>query len=199
MGIVDFENQCGKALYSKNVFHEKPRYDIKNALKKMGTLSLDLFPTHLDVIALPNMKHVFFGNTLKLEKEESGRKRTGYLTIGAHGGFVLNSLAKATHQDALFISGNRIVSVSDSNGQELAESPWYQVDVQKLLSETSGLITVDGKEYFFLHLAPYKLMDLHFFIFNPKEVEFVFVDYINKSASILTVQLKYLDILVLIS
>ncbi|QVL57672.1 MAG: hypothetical protein KFB93_00940 [Simkaniaceae bacterium] len=182
MGTVDKKNNYGKGLRSDTVFYGDVKYEVEKALGKMEKLSSDFLTTHLDVIAPTGIDHIFFGNTLRLEEGSGEKKRTGYLTIGTHGGPVLGSLARSTHQIALFVSGNRIAKVSTSDGADMEDLIWYEIPVESLLSKPSGLIKVGGKEYFFLHIIPYKRIDLHFFIFNPKEEEFAFINSVNEGS-----------------
>ncbi|MBI3211675.1 MAG: adenylate/guanylate cyclase domain-containing protein, partial [Simkania negevensis] len=183
MGVVDPQNLCGKALSSSSVFLKTPAYDVEKGAHKIKSLSKGFLEDHLDIIDPPEVKHVFFGNSLKLVSPgKEGKSRVGYLTIATSGNTILGSLARATGQQALFISDRRVISITSREGNSLIDSPWYGIATDKLLSSSSGEITVDGKEYFFLHLAPYKEMDLHFFIFNPKEIEFAFIDSINEKS-----------------
>lgn len=182
MGMVDLDNHCGKALLSKEVFYDQPKYSVDKAISQMRYLPKDFLTTHLDIIALPGMHRVFFGNTLKLQREENGQTRTGYLTVGRHGGSILGSLSRSTHRLALFMSDHKIISATDSTGDLLEKEAWYQIPPEELLSKSKGIVVVEGQEYFFLHIVPYKRLDLHFFIFTPKSEEFAFLDSMNQKA-----------------
>jgi len=178
MGIVRQDNQCGKALLSQSVFYGQPKYLVDQALEKMSSIHADFLTTHLDIIAPEGMDHVFFGNTLQLKNG----KRTGYLTVGTHGAPVLGSLSRSTHRTALFVSNNRIISVTTPEGIETEDPVWHNIPISEILSQDSGIIAVGDKDYFFLHLAPYKRIDLHFFIFTPKEEEFAFINALREEA-----------------
>lgn len=183
MEMVSHDKLCGKALLSSAVFKEGSGYDVEAALKGMD-LTDDFITTHLDVITPKSYHHVFFGNTLKLKDPASDR--IGYLTIGAHGAPVMSALARSTHQLAMFASKGEVITVSDPNGVEVPKnSPWYGMPVQKLMKESSGVIDFEGEEYFFLHISPYEQSDLHFFIFNPKDKEFQFINAINDGSETL--------------
>lgn len=182
MGILDQESNWGKGLFSSKVFFNELHYNVVKAVKEMEQLPVDFLTTHFNVIAPLNMDHVFFGNSLKLVSGSGESQRTGYLTIGTHGGPVLESLARSTHQIALFISGNRIITVSNPDGSTMEDRSWFHIPVESLLSKPSGIIDVGGKEFFFLHIVPNKNIDLHFFIFNPKEKEFAFINSVNEGA-----------------
>jgi len=181
MGMVN-DNNFGRGIRSNTVFYDELKYHVEKALLSMDTLPDDFLTSHLDVIAPEGMNYIFLGNTLRLNQKVGNEKRTGYLTIGAHGGPVLGSLARSTHQISLFVSGNRIVTVNTPHGTEIDDPNWYQIPVETLLSKPSGIINVNGQEYFFLHIIPYKAIDLHFFIFNPKEKEFAFINSVNEGA-----------------
>jgi len=200
MGMLDTKTHCGKGLKSEKVFKNKIQYDIYAAIKGMK-LPPDFLTTHLDVITPKEYHHVFFGNTLKLEDPSTGRM--SYLTLASHGGPILAALARATQQVSMFVSNDRIVAISDSHGDELSSrSSWYNMPVNELMNKTSGVVSFDGEEYFFLHITPYEQADVHFFIFNLKSKEFQFVDSINEGTEDLieklSMQMRIASIIALI-
>lgn len=178
MGIIDDKLMIGKGLKSSCVFFEDSEAKVTRSIKKFENLPVDYLSPHLDVITPSHVKHIFFGNTLRLQDGN----RSGFLTVGTHGGPVLESLARSTHQMALFISGDQIITVSQPDGSHVGDKGWYEIPVESLLSKPSGLVTVGGKEYFFLHIIPYKEVDLHFFIFNPKEKEYAFINSVSEGS-----------------
>lgn len=182
MGTLDTQLNFGKGLMSTSVFLNEKKYEVEEEVQKMKELPTDFLTTHLNVISPHEVDHIFFGNSLRVISEEEEGSRTGYLTIGTHGGPILGSLARSTHQIALFISEDRIVKVSTPEGADIENKNWYQIPVESLLSKPSGMITVEGKDYFFLHIVPYKSLDLHFFIFNPKEKEFAFINSVSEGS-----------------
>jgi len=198
MGVVDDETYCGKSLLSASVFYDRAVYSAENEIKGMKNATSEFLATHLDVISLPETHHVFFGNTLRLEAEEDGQNREGYLTVGTHGGVVLGSLSRSTHQPAVFITDNKVIAVTNSSGNEISDPEWYNLSAQKLLSESSGIITIKGEEYFFLHIAPYKSLDVHFFLFKPKAEEYALINSVRKEATEIvdkiSMQMRYASI-----
>lgn len=179
IGIVDSNTFCGKGLQGNTVFRRELQYDVEKKLKGLDVPE-KVMKTHLDVVVPKNYHHIFFVNTLKLENPLS--KEASYLTLGVHGEPILSTLARATDQISMFVSQNHIVAVSNPSGERLSiDSPWFQISTDQLLGKNSGTISVNGQEYFFLHIVPYKEIDLHFFVFNPKAKEFQLVDSINES------------------
>ncbi len=182
IGMVDELTYCGKSLLSDSVFYDKVVYPIEKEIKGVKKVPSEFLATHLDVISLPEMHHVFFGNTLRLKAEEDGQKREGYLTVGTDGVEVLGSLSRSMHQPVLFISNNKVIAVTNALGKEVDDPDWYNVSTQRLLSAPSGIVTIKGEEYFFLHIAPYKSLDVHFFLFKPKAEEYAFINSFRKEA-----------------
>ena len=90
MGMVN-DNNFGRGIRSNTVFYDELKYHVQKALLSMDTLPDDFLTSHLDVIAPEGMNYIFLGNTLRLNQKIGNEKRTGYLTIGAHGGPVLGS------------------------------------------------------------------------------------------------------------
>ncbi|NGX51377.1 MAG: Adenylate cyclase 2 [Chlamydiae bacterium] len=183
LGMIDRGSRSGKVLLSKNAFYDQPKYDVTKALVGRKTVSDEFLTTHLDIIAPSGMHHVYFGNTLKLQDRVNGKIRTGYLTLGMDGSIVLESLARSTHRNVLFVSGEKIISVSNPEGDEISDAEWYAVPTEQILAKAQGVIKVGGVEYFFLHVAPYKKIDLHFFIFTPKKEEFALINSLNEEAA----------------
>lgn len=178
MAVVNQEQMCGKAVLSDRAFQKEKTYDIHEALSK-NALPSEFLTTHLDIISPEGIDHVYFGTTLRME----GGNRTGYLTIGVHGRSILESLSRSTNETSMFVAQDRVIAVFDPKKGELpGNSPWYQVPMQDLLNQTSGIVTIQGEEYVFLHIAPYEHIDLHFFTFNPKSKAFLFIDSVNESS-----------------
>ncbi|WP_316359542.1 adenylate/guanylate cyclase domain-containing protein [Candidatus Neptunichlamydia sp. REUL1] len=182
MGVVDDKTHYGKSLLSDSVFYNKVAYPARKEIKGVKNATSGFLATHLDVISFPEMHHVFFGNTLRLEAEEHGQSREGYLTVGTHGGEVLESLSRSTHQPALFISDNKVIAATNALGSEVTDPAWYDISPEKLLSAPSGIVTIKGEEYFFLHIEPYKSLDVHFFLFKPKAEEYALINSVRKEA-----------------
>ena len=177
MGMVDQTTFEGRILISRHTFFDTGVYDTSRASMRDKTLSRDFLTPHLDVIIPKNSGRIFLGNTLFLENADL----KSYLTIGTHGGQILSALSTAIHQASILVSDQKVISVSNENGEEeFKNSPWYRLPVASMIDKGSGTVHMNGKDFFFLHIIPYEKMDLHCFIFNPVEKEFQFVNSINK-------------------
>lgn len=177
---IEAKSYTGQALYTKSVFEKKPLLDIRKAIKNLSSL-----PINLNVFVLSGMKDVFLGSTLPIVSKGEQTARNGSLTIGVKGEFMLHSLSKAVHQEALYMYDKKIVAVSDKNGVIQLKSPLYQVSIDKLLEKRSGLVSIDGKETHFLKLTPSEKFGLHFFIFKSKKAEFSMIDQVTSGTKAL--------------
>ncbi len=182
IGISRFDTgkTIGRGVLSKDVFFLKPFFQIKDCnVDPQGFC----FNNHIEVILSQSKENAYFGNTLRLTTPgKDGKTREGFLTIGLHSSHLLRDLALSTHQIAAFVSKDEIINVFDQDGIKLNDIQWRQLPVSKLLKEEVGVITVEKVQYYYLHMQPFKHLDLHFFIFNPKVDEFSLITSLKESA-----------------
>ena len=170
----------GKAIYSHDVFFNTPLF-FEPACDN------DIFPSskniclnpEMEVINLRKMNRTFFSNSMELNK---GGK-TGYLTLGVDASRILRQLSMATHETSMLVAGGQVVSVYNPEGVKDNSPLWRQLPIENMMPNTSGTLTIGDKEYYYLHMVPFKEMDFHFFIFNPKDLEFALVDTLEQNAT----------------
>ena len=75
-----------------------------------------------------------------------------------------------------------MIAATNALGKEVTDPAWYDISPEKLLSAPSGIVTIKGEEYFFLHIEPYKSLDVHFFLFKPKAEEYALINSVRKEA-----------------
>ena len=185
IGTARFVNtdSAGKSIYNVDVFGKTPLFDFQECKK-------DLFPekndiclgSKMEVIDVPQAGRTFFSNSMRLKAPSPSGMRTGYLTAGIDASRVLRQLSLATHEATVLVSGGRVVSVYDADGNPLEQAAWRQMPIENMINEATGLTKIGSEEYFFLHMTPFPEMDFHFFIFNPKEAEFALVDTLDQNA-----------------
>ena len=102
----------------------------------------------------------------------------------------------------MFIADNRVIEVFSAEGLRVANDKWYQLPIHEVTSEKTGVITIGNREYYFLHMEPYKDLDFHFIIFNPKDEEFAFINKLNTAGkqliSLLSLNMRLTFIVALI-
>jgi adenylate cyclase len=76
------------------------------------------------------------------------------------------------HQSVFLVTEGKVVSAFSANEEKISLHRGHEVLVAQLMDQTVGVTTWEGNDYFFVHLQPFPNLDLHFFLFNPKEVEF---------------------------
>jgi len=185
------ENQ-GKSLMARESFFDTPLFTKFNCDDQYAEDLKLCLGESMSTIPVPELDRFFFGNTLRLLNYRNPQSdERGYLTIGKDGSKLLENLALATHQLAVFISGDRILEVYSPDGKRITQGEWLSLPVAGIIDRPSGLIKVGGQEYFFLHMVPFKNADFHFYIFNTKAKEFALVDSLDKNANELITTISF--------
>ncbi|MBP9841238.1 MAG: adenylate/guanylate cyclase domain-containing protein [Simkaniaceae bacterium] len=176
---IDEERKSATALLSRQVFSNKPFLSLKGCEDGFKVdLGEECISKRIFLIEPPESNQVYFGNSLRMKMEN----RTGYLTIGVNNLNLLQAIAIATGEVTAFISNGRVVNVMNSDGLQTYNKEWTGMDLSTIMGQKSGVTTVEGKRYFFLHMQPIPEMDFHFFIFNPREEEFALITNIQNAS-----------------
>lgn len=174
----------GKSMLIKETFFKKPfftRFGCDQDYPKNKKLCLSRM---ISTISAPELNRFFFANTVRFSGGQPDKsEHNGYLTIGKDGGQLLQNLALATHQTALFVADNKALMAYNPDGDKILKGPFIDLNMEGLVGKRSGLISIGGEDYFFLHMQPFKKGDFHFYIFNEKSKEFALVDSLDKNAN----------------
>lgn len=183
LGHIVVGQPSAEGLLTKNVFLEKPIYP-------QAVCESDAFRRYKVPYCLPNdlelmITHqeglVYIGNTLYM----NAQGREGSLTIGIDSRRFLQDIARSANEDTAFVSKGEIVQIVDAQGNPISEKYWGDLPIQSMLKNTTGIVSVDGTDYFYLHIQPFKEMDFHFFVFKLKSVEFELLNSINRASKLL--------------
>ena len=174
-------------LLTKQVFLPKAIPLTPSCQASVGKKESYCLSAKLSLIEDARTKRLFIGNTLDLVSQ--GKK--GMLTIGIDSKHFLKDLAKATNEYAALIANGELMGVVDHEGSRILSDHWNHLDIQKLTSSNEGLITIDGAEYYFLHLQPYDNLDFHLVIFDLKEKEFALLDSITRASKQLIARISW--------
>lgn len=181
-GIARFTGpgQMGKVVFTKEVFFSKKAFeDQKYYADHPATFNCDRVGSSIAVVSTPLLDKVFIGNTLELS-EAKNSKPEGYLTIGVDADTVLEDLVLSLHQGAFLVHGATVISAYTKEGKKI-EDPRKTLSFKKqMLEEKSGLLEWEGNTYYFIHMMPFKNLDLHFFTLELESKAFALVHYIQK-------------------
>jgi adenylate cyclase len=111
----------------------------------------------------------------------SAQKRS-HQPLDADAEDVAQQLVLAMRQITFLVSGTKVLSAFSSDGEKFPDCQLPPDVLQKMLSAKSGTISWGGRSYFFLQMTPIPNVDLHFFLVNLEEVEFVLVHKLDKGA-----------------
>ncbi len=183
LGHVILGEPSAEGLLTDEVFLKKPIYPESvcgNASFKKNKVPYCL-PNTLELMVSSHQGLVFLGNTLYMQSQG----KEGSLSIGIDSRRFLQDIARAANESTAFVSKDKIVQIVDAQGQEIEKKYWDDLPVQSMLKETTGVVQVDGKEYFYLHIQPFQKMDFHFFVFKLKAVEYELLNSINRASKLL--------------
>ncbi len=178
---MNSRNSFGKAVISDQSFSPKPLLSLQKCqsyfkLKHNSELCL---AGQLQVISTVQEQEFYLANTLRIQVAENNELREGFLTIGVNGGSLLKEFAEAVHETSVFIFDSRVIEVFNAEGLRVVDSEWYQLPIHEVISEKVGVINIGGREYDFLHMQPYKNVDLHCITFNPRDRKVAFTNKLD--------------------
>jgi class 3 adenylate cyclase len=158
----------GKEIFFPGLLFEDAAYYSAHA----PTESSSHLATSLAVIPSLKGSHVFLGNTAKFTIRLSSGERTGYLTLGIDADAVLQRLVLATRQAVVLVHGAKALSAYSGKGRKMEIPLDSQLPVAEMLGRTSGSISWNHRNWFYMNVQPFPEIDLHFLLFNPEEKEF---------------------------
>jgi len=180
-GIARFpqENRTGHLILSNEVFFQKQIFDDATYLKDHpSSKECDGVASSVAVIAPPNMERVFVGNTLHLK----GTDAEGYLTVGIDAEEFVEDLVLSVGQDAFLVHDGRVINAFRSDGTQIHDAK-AQIHLQSdMLQKKSGVMEWNGKKFYYLHVIPFKNLDLHFFILEPEKEAFALVRTVEEGS-----------------
>lgn len=176
LGIIRAKKDftLGEVLWSKDVFFKAEQFQ-RRALKPVKQ-----FQNEIEVIFLKEDRgRCFFGNTAFLFKDNISSE----LTLGVNANKVFKEIALATNRDVLFLADKNVISFFDAKGITKPTSGISQEMIDLLISQDLGVFSLDGVEYFFLHMQPFPGKDFHFFAITTSAHEFFLINKENKQIS----------------
>lgn len=175
LAVATFKKRLstGPAARIKNLFYSTPLFDdaahYKNNPPKSAQSNTAMC---IAIIHPPNSTRVYLGNTAQFVVNTPEQKREGYLTVGCDADAIIEELVLTLHQSVFLVTGGKVASAFSENEEKISLHRGHEVLFAQLMDQTVGVTTWEGVDYFFVHLTPFTNLDLHFFLFNPKEVEF---------------------------
>lgn len=172
----------GPSIWAKDLFYTSTLFDDAAYFKRNAPGPRSNIAQSIAVIAPENFSHVFLGNTAQFTVTAKEGKREGYLTVGCDVDAILQELVLTLHEAAFLVTGGKVVSAFSPDEQKIHIRPGHDLLVSALLEQKVGVTTWEGQEYFFMHLMPFPNLDLHFFLFNPTDVEFALLYSLEKGS-----------------
>ena len=171
--VFSTKNAMGVGVDSKNVlFPDKIFDDSAYYQSNASENSHSNLATSLAVIPSPTSQHVFFGNTAQFIVKATREERSGYLTIGVDADAILQRLVLAIHRTAVLVYKGMPLSAFGDEGEKMDVLQSCDLPFSEMLKETSGSVSWNNENYFYMRIQPFPQVDLYFFILNLESQEF---------------------------
>lgn len=182
MARFDKASSTGDVLFTKEVFFQKKMFNDKQYMESHpSSTSCEGVGSSLAIIAPKELKRVFIGNTLKLESPKN-LSLNGLLTLGVDADILLEDLVLSMHQTGILVHDGRVVSAFNEQGEKFTLSGKEFPLTEKMQKSRSGLINWKGQSYYYLHMHPFKDLDLHFYLLEPEKEAFSLVRSIDRES-----------------
>src|SRR5579862_8307555 len=173
----------GPAIWTKNLFFSSKLFDDAAYFQQNAPSGQQSNIAMACAIIHPEMlSHVYLGNTAQFHVNTAEKSRVGYLTVGCDADTILQELVLTLHQTVFLVTGGKVASAFSAEEEKISIATGPNVLVSDLLDKKVGVTTWEGKEYFFMHLIPFPHLDLHFFLFNPTEIEFALLHNLEEGS-----------------
>ncbi|MDN3505643.1 MAG: adenylate/guanylate cyclase domain-containing protein [Simkaniaceae bacterium] len=176
-GVARFpeKNLAGHGVLTSEIFFQNKLFNDAAYLKAHpSSKQCEGIGSSLAVITPQNHERVFIGNSLALKGNE------GYLTVAIDAEEFVEDLILSTNQSAFLVHGGKVISAFDKEGDKVSGTkiPF----TEKMLREKSGTFVCNDQKYYFLHMTPFKNLDLHFYVFQPEKKAFALVHSIEEQS-----------------
>lgn len=172
VGIASFGDLADRALFSREIFtQEKLFQDTSYIEQNPPEKNCRGLSSGIAVIDLPKQEKIFVGNTIELSNKE-------LVTVGGDFERVIMEKLLPGHQ-AAFVAyqGKTIVGYTSSGekAQELELNP-------SMFRTPSGIITWANEPYYYLHMQPFKRINLRFYTLDLEKRAFADIHFQEASA-----------------
>lgn len=171
-GIASFNNLSSQALLMPTVFYSKAIFqDTAYLQQHPSAKECQGVGSGVAFIDVPDRGHFFFGNTVQLPDNE-------LLTIGINFESVVKEYLLGAHEAAFVAYNGKIIAGYTASGEKPAPLPLDN----SMFRNPNGLVSWSGETYYYLHMQPFKLLNLHFYTLDLERRAFSLVNFLEASA-----------------
>jgi class 3 adenylate cyclase len=175
IGMVRFvEDKPLTGFFSKDVFDIKAHFNDGDYYQANAMEGYDLAQS-IAVIAPGHLDRIYLGNTLHMQEGN----QVGYITVATNGNRLLQNLSELMHQDVILVTHDKVITAYTHEGKQSEILAKLDFPLARMSQSEQGLVTFGGVEYYYTHLKPFEDIDLHFYTFTPKEIEFALISDVN--------------------
>lgn len=189
-GIARFtENHpAGHALLTDQAFFQKKGFnDVAYFKDHPGSVECKKMGTSIALIAPSNMDRVFIGNALQLQDKNG----TGYLTIGIDLEQICQDLVLSSHMGVSLVHGGKVITAYTPEGKKV-HNPKDSIPFDsKMLESTSGVVQLQGADYYYQQMIPFPGLDLHFFTYELEKEAFSVIHTLDEGSRAVISQVSF--------
>jgi class 3 adenylate cyclase len=184
VGIARFNkaSSAGDVLFTRDVFFQKKLFEDDQYIQKHpSSHSCEGVGSSLAIIAPKDFHRVFIGNTLELKSPKNPALK-GLLTLGVDSDVLVEDLVLSMHQAGVLVHGGRIVSAFDPDGQKISLAKAELPLTKEMQTSTTGIVKWKDQSFYYMHMQPFKDLDLHFYLFEPEKSAFALVRSVTEGS-----------------
>lgn len=173
IGIASFDKMLNRALFSKEIFYQQSFFSDASYIQQHPPLKGCMaIGNGIAIIDMSKEGKFFIGNTLQLSK--------GFVTIGSDFERIIKQHLLPGHQVAFAAYEDRSLLGYTSSGKKIGTLEL----TTSMLRTPSGTISWENQPYYYLHMQPFKEIDLHFYTLDAKTKAFSEINFQEMSAKL---------------
>ncbi|NDE82804.1 MAG: hypothetical protein EB051_04250, partial [Chlamydiia bacterium] len=123
----------------------------------------------------------YLGNMIALDSLQAEEERKGHLVLGFDAAALLEDMALALNETTWMVHQDRLILQVSASGKQTEPSVISSDTLRPLLNTPEGIVSIEDKEYYYVHVQPFPRDDLHFYMLRPAAIEFSHVNQLKES------------------
>ncbi len=123
----------------------------------------------------------YLGNMIALDFLEEEQERKGHLVLGFDAAALLEDMALALNEMTWMVHEDRLILQVSASGKQTEPSVISSDTLRPLLNTPEGIVCIEDKEYYYVHVQPFARDDLHLYMLRPAAIEFSHVNQLKES------------------
>lgn len=123
----------------------------------------------------------YIGNMIALDSLDGEEERKGHLVLGFDAASLLQDMAVALNEMTWMVHQDKLILQVSASGKQTGPSIISPDTLSHLLKTPEGIVSIEDKEYYYIHVQPFARDDLHLYMLRPTALEFSNVNQLKES------------------